>query len=283
MSISSQSQSSSSGTGDKDTTYLDKVRRNVLSLPEFKIREILASLKFQDSGIELQGQDYEVKLFQAEDWHKIKEKDDTMDQKEFKQHELLSVLKEVNKLIKRARAATDLVTCRKPPKHNNQPAQLMLAFVQVFANLETKFQQQYRTLQRVPKQIVKQDWIATLKINLCKYFRKYDTIYMVNMTRALMDTIGQGNLLKTQPSPVIRPRYNNQMLRSLRALPQTDKTHPASVNTLLTRILGYIGKLDQELRKLTAQQVTDLMRSKPEIMSPDQAQSFGRKPTMKPN
>ncbi|KAA6379478.1 MAG: hypothetical protein EZS28_024995 [Streblomastix strix] len=48
-SISSQSQSGSSGTCDKDTPYLDRVSRNVLHLLEFKIREILASHKFQDA------------------------------------------------------------------------------------------------------------------------------------------------------------------------------------------------------------------------------------------
>ncbi|KAA6364285.1 MAG: hypothetical protein EZS28_040188, partial [Streblomastix strix] len=62
MSISSQSQSSSSGTGDKDTPYLDRVRRNVLRLPEYKIREILANLKFQDTGLEPEDPDYEVKV-----------------------------------------------------------------------------------------------------------------------------------------------------------------------------------------------------------------------------
>ncbi|KAA6320482.1 MAG: hypothetical protein EZS28_054678, partial [Streblomastix strix] len=99
------------------------------------------------------------------------------------------------------------------------------------------------------------------------------------MTRALMDTTEQGNLLKTQPSPVIRPAYNNQMLRSLRALPQSDGAHPASVDTLLTRIVGFTGELDQELKKLTAQQVIDMISSKPEIMPPDWAQDLVRKPT----
>ncbi|KAA6365958.1 MAG: hypothetical protein EZS28_038516, partial [Streblomastix strix] len=62
MSINNQSQSSSSGTGDKDTPYQDKVRRNVLRLPEYKIREILASLKFQDTRFEPEDPDYEVKV-----------------------------------------------------------------------------------------------------------------------------------------------------------------------------------------------------------------------------
>ncbi|KAA6393488.1 MAG: hypothetical protein EZS28_010991 [Streblomastix strix] len=62
MSVSSQSQSSYSGTGDRDTPYLDRVRRNVLRLPEYKIREILANLKFQDTGLEPEDPDYEVKV-----------------------------------------------------------------------------------------------------------------------------------------------------------------------------------------------------------------------------
>ncbi|KAA6382043.1 MAG: hypothetical protein EZS28_022431, partial [Streblomastix strix] len=162
----------------------------------------------------------------------------------------------------RARAVTDLVTCRKPPKHNNPPAKPMLAFDQ-------------GTL----TQIVKRDWITTLKYNLCTFISICDTILKVNMMRALMDTTEQGNLLKTQPSPVIRPGYNNQMLRSLRALPQTDGAHPASVDTLLTRILGLTGELDQDLKKLTAQQVIDMIRSKSEIMPPESAQDLARKPT----
>ncbi|KAA6393981.1 MAG: hypothetical protein EZS28_010495 [Streblomastix strix] len=99
------------------------------------------------------------------------------------------------------------------------------------------------------------------------------------MTRALMDTTEQGNLLKTQSSPVIRSGYNNQMLRSLRALPQTEGAHPASVDTLLTRFVSFTGELVQELKKLTAQQVIDLIRSNPEIMPPEWAQDLVRKPT----
>ncbi|KAA6370221.1 MAG: hypothetical protein EZS28_034252, partial [Streblomastix strix] len=163
-----------------------------------------------------------------------------------------------------SRAATDLVTRRMPPKHYNPPAQPMIAFDQVLADLETKLLQQYRLLQGTLTQIVKRDWIATLEFNLCTFISIYDTIYKVNMTRALMDTTEQGNLLKTQLSPIIRPGYNNQMLMSLRALPQTEGAHPASVDTLLTRIVGFTGELDQELKKLTAQQVIDMIRSKPE-------------------
>ncbi|KAA6391408.1 MAG: hypothetical protein EZS28_013069 [Streblomastix strix] len=54
-----------------------------------------------------------------------------------------------------ARAAIDLVMCRKPPKHNNLPAQPMLTFDQVLADLETKLLQQYRLLQGTLTQIVK--------------------------------------------------------------------------------------------------------------------------------
>ncbi|KAA6368003.1 MAG: hypothetical protein EZS28_036469 [Streblomastix strix] len=155
----------------------------------------------------------------------------------------------------------------------------MLAFDQVLAYLETKLLQQYRLLQGTLTQIVKRDLLATLKFNLCTFINIYDTIYKVNMTRALMDTTEQGNLLKTQPSPVIRPAYNNQMLKLLRALLQTEGAHPASVDTLLTRIVGFTGELDQELKKLTAQQVIDMIRSKPEIMPPDWAQDLVRRPT----
>ncbi|KAA6367822.1 MAG: hypothetical protein EZS28_036652 [Streblomastix strix] len=70
------------------------------------------------------------------------------------------------------------------------------------------------------------------------------------------------------------------MLRSLRALPQTDGAHPASVDTLLTRTVGFTGELDQELKKLTAQQVIDMIRSKSEIMPPEWAQDLVRKSTL---
>ncbi|KAA6402472.1 MAG: hypothetical protein EZS28_002006 [Streblomastix strix] len=69
------------------------------------------------------------------------------------------------------------------------------------------------------------------------------------------------------------------MLRSLRALHQTDGAHPASVDTILTRIVSLTGELDPELKKLTAQQVIDLVRSKPQIMAPEWAQDLARKPT----
>ncbi|KAA6377911.1 MAG: hypothetical protein EZS28_026563 [Streblomastix strix] len=99
------------------------------------------------------------------------------------------------------------------------------------------------------------------------------------MTRVLLDQTEQGNLLKTQSSPAIRPGFNNQMLRSLLALPQTEKAHPASVGTLFMTIVGFTGELDQELKKLTAQQVIGLIWSKPEIIQPEWAQNFARKPT----
>ncbi|KAA6388537.1 MAG: hypothetical protein EZS28_015939 [Streblomastix strix] len=62
MSIERQSQSSSSGTGDKETPFMERVRRNVLRLPEFRIREILSNLKFQDTGLEPEDPDYEIKV-----------------------------------------------------------------------------------------------------------------------------------------------------------------------------------------------------------------------------
>ncbi|KAA6342855.1 MAG: hypothetical protein EZS28_052355, partial [Streblomastix strix] len=144
---------------------------------------------------------------------------------------------------------------------------------------ETKLLQQYRLQQGTLTQIVKRDCLATLKFNLCTFISIYNTIYKVNMTLVLMDTTEQGNLLKTQPSPVIRPAYNNQMLRSLRALLQTDGAHQASIDMLLTRIVGFTGELDQELKKLTAQQVIDMIRSKSEIIPPEWAHDLARKPT----
>ncbi|KAA6312359.1 MAG: hypothetical protein EZS28_055939, partial [Streblomastix strix] len=64
----------------------------------------------------------------------------------------------------RARAATDLVTRRRPPKHNNPPAQPMLAFDHVLADLETKLLQQYRLLQGTLTQIVKTRLISNSEI-----------------------------------------------------------------------------------------------------------------------
>ncbi|KAA6396417.1 MAG: hypothetical protein EZS28_008056 [Streblomastix strix] len=186
---------------------------------------------------------------------------------------------QVVEVIRRARASTDFVTRRKQPKHNNPPAQPMLAFDQVLADLETKLLQQYRLLRGTLTQVVKRDWISTLKFKLCTFISIYDTIYKVNMTRALIDTMEQGNLLKTQLSPVIRPGYNIQMLRSLRSLPQTEGARPASVDTSLTRIIGFTEELDQELKKPTAQQVIDLIRNKQERMPPEQAQDLARKLT----
>ncbi|KAA6393228.1 MAG: hypothetical protein EZS28_011245 [Streblomastix strix] len=179
----------------------------------------------------------------------------------------------------RARTATDLVMCRKQSKHNNPSAQPMLAFDRVLADLETKLLQQYRLLQGILTQIVKRDWLATLKFNLCTCISIYETIYKVNMMRAQMDTTEQGNLLKTQPSPIIHPWYNSQMLGQLSELSQIEGAHPASVDTLLTRIVGFTGELDHELKKQTAQQVIDMIRSKPQIIPPEWAQDLVRKPT----
>ncbi|KAA6402146.1 MAG: hypothetical protein EZS28_002334 [Streblomastix strix] len=179
----------------------------------------------------------------------------------------------------RARAATDLVMRKKPSKHNIPPAQLTIAFDKVLTDLETKLLQLHRLLQGTLTQIVKQDWIIILKFNLYKFISIYDTIYKVNMTRALMDTTEQRNLMKTQPSPIIRPAYNNQMLRSQRALPLTDGAHPASVGTPLTRIMGFSGELDQELKKLSVQQRIDLIWSNLQIISPEFAQEIAQKLT----
>ncbi|KAA6393037.1 MAG: hypothetical protein EZS28_011433 [Streblomastix strix] len=150
----------------------------------------------------------------------------------------------------------------------------MLAFDKVIADLETKLLQQYKLLQGTLIQVVKRDWVATLKFNLCTFVNILDTIYKENMTRTLMDTTEQGNLQKTQPSTIIRPGYNNQMLRSLRALLQTEGAHPTSVDTLLTKIVGFTDELDQEFKKLTVQQIIDLIRNKLMIMPPEQAQDL---------
>ncbi|KAA6395499.1 MAG: hypothetical protein EZS28_008973 [Streblomastix strix] len=160
----------------------------------------------------------------------------------------------------RVRAAADLMTRRSPPKHNNPPAQPMLAFEHSLADLETKLIQQYRLLHATLKKIMKGDQIATPKFNQCTIITIYDTICKLNMMRALIDTTQQGNLLKTQPS-------------------HTEGAHPASVDTLLTRIIGFTGELDKELKKLTALQVIYLNMSKLEIMPPEWAQDLVRKPT----
>ncbi|KAA6388427.1 MAG: hypothetical protein EZS28_016050 [Streblomastix strix] len=82
----------------------------------------------------------------------------------------------------RASVDADLVTCRRQPKHSNPQEQPMLAFDQVLADLETKLLQQYRLLQGILIQILKRDWIATPKFNLCSLISIYDMIYKVNMT-----------------------------------------------------------------------------------------------------
>ncbi|KAA6323979.1 MAG: hypothetical protein EZS28_054246, partial [Streblomastix strix] len=68
------------------------------------------------------------------------------------------------------------------------------------------------------------------------------------------------------------------MLRLLLALTQTEGAHPRSVDTLFTRIVGFTGELDQKLKKLTAEQVIDMIRNKPEIIQPEWAQDLARKP-----
>ncbi|KAA6356991.1 MAG: hypothetical protein EZS28_047482 [Streblomastix strix] len=66
----------------------------------------------------------------------------------------------------RARAATDLVTQRKQPKHNNPPAQPMLAKNQVLADPKTRQLQQCRLLQENVMQIVKLNWITMNRMKL---------------------------------------------------------------------------------------------------------------------
>ncbi|KAA6365636.1 MAG: hypothetical protein EZS28_038837 [Streblomastix strix] len=83
----------------------------------------------------------------------------------------------------------------------------------------------------------------------------------------------------TQPSPVISSGYNNQVLGSLRTQFQTEGAHPASVDTLLTRIVSFTGELDQELKKITEQQVIDQIMGMQEIMPPERAQDLAKKPT----
>ncbi|KAA6382726.1 MAG: hypothetical protein EZS28_021751 [Streblomastix strix] len=118
---------------------------------------------------------------------------------------------QVIEAIQHISAATDLVTRWKPPKHNNLPAQRMLAFDQILADLEMKLLQKYRLPEGILKKIVRYDWIATQKFNLCTFISIIDTIYKGIMTRALMDSVKQGKLLKTQPSPVIRPGLNEHI------------------------------------------------------------------------
>ncbi|KAA6371186.1 MAG: hypothetical protein EZS28_033286, partial [Streblomastix strix] len=94
------------------------------------------------------------------------------------------------------------------------------------------------------------------------------------MTRAQMDTIEQRNLLKTQPSPEKRPGNNNQLLRQLPSLHQTEGAHPAQVDKLFMRIVGFTGELVQELKKLIVKQVIDLIRIKQAIMIPELVQDL---------
>ncbi|KAA6381519.1 MAG: hypothetical protein EZS28_022954 [Streblomastix strix] len=139
----------------------------------------------------------------------------------------------------RVKVATDLVTCKILPKHNNPPAQPTIAFDHVLADFETKMQLQYIVLQSTLIQIAKRDWLSTLKFNTRTFISIYERIYKVNVTQALIDTTEQRNLLKTQPSPVKCPEYDNYMLRSLQVLPQTEGALLASVNTLLTKIVVF--------------------------------------------
>ncbi|KAA6328310.1 MAG: hypothetical protein EZS28_053734, partial [Streblomastix strix] len=110
MSICRLSQSCSFRICEKETSFMERVRRNVLRLLEFRIREILASFKFQDTNLEPEDQDYEVKiehdtrLTWPDDRHGNTEKDNIRERKESIQQELLSELKEIDKSIKRKRS-----------------------------------------------------------------------------------------------------------------------------------------------------------------------------------
>ncbi|KAA6395066.1 MAG: hypothetical protein EZS28_009412 [Streblomastix strix] len=55
----------------------------------------------------------------------------------------------------RVRVATDLVTSKKLPKHNNPSAQPTIAFDHILTDFETKLHQQYRLLHGTLIQIVK--------------------------------------------------------------------------------------------------------------------------------
>ncbi|KAA6403046.1 MAG: hypothetical protein EZS28_001425 [Streblomastix strix] len=103
----------------------------------------------------------------------------------------------------------------------------------------------------------------------------------VNMTRALMDITEQGNLPKRQPSQVIHLVYNNQMLKQLRALLQTEGAYSTSVYMLLTRIVVIMREPDQEIKKLTGQQVIELIMIKQMQILLERTQDFARKPTHK--
>ncbi|KAA6395833.1 MAG: hypothetical protein EZS28_008633 [Streblomastix strix] len=85
----------------------------------------------------------------------------------------------------------------------------------------------------------------------------------------LMNSTEQGNLLKTQLSPVAYPENDNQMLKSLRVLQFTEQAQSASIDMLFTRIIGFTRELDQDLKNMTVQRIIDLIRSRPEIMPPE--------------
>ncbi|KAA6377184.1 MAG: hypothetical protein EZS28_027290, partial [Streblomastix strix] len=120
MSISSQSQSSSSGTGDKNTPYLDRDTGLEPEDPDYEVKVQLISTvlinedkEMQTKGAKRQASEgfiplsqieHDVRMAWAEDRHKTKEKDNTVNQKESRQQELLSELKEIDKSIKRKRS-----------------------------------------------------------------------------------------------------------------------------------------------------------------------------------
>ncbi|KAA6387616.1 MAG: hypothetical protein EZS28_016854, partial [Streblomastix strix] len=133
---------------------------------------------------------------------------------------------QVLEVRQRVKLVKILVTQIQTHKHNNSTAQPMLSFNQVLADLETQLLQQCRLPHGTLTQIVKRDQIATLKYNLCTFISIYDTIYKVNMTRALMDTTAQVNLLKTQPSPVLLPGLHG------RTKPRTEEVDCATGYTI---------------------------------------------------
>ncbi|KAA6369783.1 MAG: hypothetical protein EZS28_034691 [Streblomastix strix] len=131
----------------------------------------------------------------------------------------------------------DLFLQKQPPWDNDSQQHPIQVFNNVLAGLETKLLQQYRLLQGTLTQIVKRDWIATLKFNLCTFRSIYDSIYKVSMMRALTCTKEQRNLLKTQPSPIICPRNTSNVSGYLfemscsfhgRTGPRTEETNCAT-------------------------------------------------------
>ncbi|KAA6366852.1 MAG: hypothetical protein EZS28_037621, partial [Streblomastix strix] len=99
-----------------------------------------------------------------------------------------------------ARAGTDLLTCRKPSKHNNPPAQPMLAFDQFLADLETKLLQQYRLLQGTLTQIhIKHDLQGKHIASADGYDETREPVENATVTNNTSQ-LNQNTLLNTQKS-----------------------------------------------------------------------------------